>query len=115
MTEVLLVCDSEGQLIEVSASGHAGFAVRGSDIVCAAESALLRTVMQVLEESEEVIVQKNISSRGKVFFRVVNKGVSKDRLICTADFIRCGMKSLAEEYPAHVQFREKIVEISTED
>ena len=51
MTEVVLVCGREGEFRRVSASGHASFAARGKDIVCAAETVLLRTALEVLQKS----------------------------------------------------------------
>ncbi|MBQ3686796.1 MAG: ribosomal-processing cysteine protease Prp, partial [Treponema sp.] len=98
----------DGCLKEVSARGHAGFGKKGQDIVCAAESFLLRTAIAVLESSPGcLILAKDASRRGELFFRVVERGcVSVDRLRCVADFIRDGMQSLSEEYPECICFRE---------
>lgn len=108
MTQVVLTCSADGCLKEVSARGHAAFGKKGRDIVCAAESFLLRTAMEVLESSAcGLILAKDVSRRGELFFRVVERGsVSVDRLRCVADFIRDGMQSLSEEYPECVRFRE---------
>ena len=108
MTQVVLTCSADGCLKEVSARGHAGFGAKGRDIVCAAESFLLRTAMAVLESATGgLVLAKDASRRGELFFRVVERGnVSADRLRCVADFIRDGMQSLSEEYPECVCFRE---------
>ena len=78
MTEVLLVCSKDGCFKSVSASGHAGFASKGKDIVCAAESMLLRTAMEVLEQTENVALESDVSERGKLFFSAECKDSSKD-------------------------------------
>ena len=105
-----MVCDDRGSFRSLEASGHAGFAGRGHDIVCAAETCILRTALQVLEQTEGVLLNKNDASRGTLAFSVEVKSSSQlleERLKCTADFIRAGIKGLAEEYPEHVLLREK--------
>ena len=52
MIEVLLVCGKDGAFKSCNASGHAGFAAKGKDIVCAAVTELLRTAVQVLQKTE---------------------------------------------------------------
>jgi len=107
MTDILLVCSKEGCFKSVKASGHAGFAKKGKDIVCAAETIVLRTAMEILEDTKGVVVNADVASRGNLAFSVeVSECSSKERLICTADFIRKAIKSLSEEYPEYVQLRE---------
>ena len=110
MTEVLLVCSKDGQFKAVSAEGHAGFAVKGSDIVCAAETVLLRTVMEVLETDRNLVLKTEKSSRGTLALSVEDvkneDALLKERLKCTADFLRQGLSSLASEYPQNVRLRE---------
>ena len=107
MTEVLLVCSGDGCSRSCRATGHAGFAAAGTDIVCAAETAVLRTAMQVLERTEGVRFFADTSSRGYLAFRVErDASASAERLVCTADFIRAGISGLAAEYPRHVRLRE---------
>jgi len=104
--QVLLVCGKDGSFKSCTASGHAEFAVKGKDIVCAAVSSLLRTAIQVLEKS--IVVKTETPSRGNLAFCVedLSQSCNKERLVCTADFIRSGIKSLSEEYPMNVQLRE---------
>ncbi len=110
MTEILLVCSKNGEIISLEAKGHAGFAEKGRDIVCAAETMLIRTAIQVLEKTEGIKVNTDAASRGSLAFSVETEAGfnQKDRLICTADFLREGLKSLSLEYPDHVQLRETI-------
>lgn len=109
MTSVLLVCDRTGAFKRCSAEGHAGSGVRGRDIVCAAESHLLRTAMAVLEETEGLNLLSDASKRGSLAFSVEIECPSSaldERLKCAADFIRTGMRMLSGEYPEFVQLRE---------
>lgn len=109
MTDVLLICKAGGAFDSLRADGHAGFLKRGSDIVCAAETMLFRTVLSLLEKTDGLEVKKDISKRGSLFFCVKGGGTrSVERLVCVADFIREGMQSLAEEYPRNVRFNEVV-------
>jgi uncharacterized protein len=50
MIQVIIIRDNEGVIREFSVNGHAGFAESGSDIVCAAVSAVAYTAVGALEE-----------------------------------------------------------------
>lgn len=108
MTEVLLVCGKKGEIRSLSAKGHAGFARKGKDVVCAAESVLVRTAIQVLEGTEGIRLRTDAASRGSLAFSVETQAgfCNEDRLICTADFLREGFATLSQEYPKFVQLRE---------
>ena len=105
MTEVVLVCGREGEFRRVSASGHASFAARGKDIVCAAETVLLRTALEVLQKSPELEVSFDAGKRGHLSFQA--SGNSRERLCCVADFLREGLGELSKEYPGNISFREE--------
>ena len=104
-----MVCDENGLFKSLTASGHAGFSTKGKDIVCAGISILLDTAMEVLLNTEGIVLEKEIACRGKLAFHVASfeSVVSiSERLRCTADFIRQGISSLAKDYPAYVVLRE---------
>ena len=115
MTEVLLVCRANGAFRSCRASGHALFASRGNDIVCAAETIILRTAMDFLEHSCGILVTKDTASRGKLLFcaevsetvPLEQRFVALERLKSVADFIRIGIGSLSGEYPKNVRLLEK--------
>ena len=109
MTHICLVCGADGLFRSCSATGHSGFAVAGSDIVCAAVSVLLRTTLQVLTEHFGAAVKTDFSSRGKLAFYVEDiSGKEYCRLIYAAEFLRNGFRSLQEEYPEYISLREEI-------
>ena len=110
MIEVLLDCKSSGAICSLSAKGHAGFAKKGKDIVCAAVSSLLRTTAKVLEETGGIqLSETNFSERGNLAFCVHQTDSSDlvtERLKCTASFVRNGLILLQNEYPEHLILRE---------
>ncbi len=111
MTEIVLVCSKDGCFRACTAKGHAGFAAKGKDIVCASETTILRTALDVLEKTDTLTVKAEAPSRGQLAFMVEEgEPLNRDRLICVADFIRCGVKALSDEYPDNISMREIIEE-----
>lgn len=111
MIEVLLECKEDGSISSLSAKGHAQFARKGKDIVCAAVSSLLRTTAKVLEETSGIeLIKTSFNERGNLAFSVLRKDCSGDlteRLKCVSDFVREGISLIEDEYPEHVILREK--------
>ncbi|MCR5606215.1 MAG: ribosomal-processing cysteine protease Prp [Treponema sp.] len=110
MTDVLLVCTKSGAFFSLKAEGHSGFASSGYDIVCSAITFLLRTTMQVLDETEGIRFYADTSLRGNLAFRVEVQGDISEklesRLECIADILRKGLTSLSKEYPKYIKLRE---------
>ncbi|MCH5294704.1 MAG: ribosomal-processing cysteine protease Prp [Treponema sp.] len=112
MTRVCLVCDSCGRFRRVSAEGHAGFAAKGKDIVCAAETSLLRTALAFLENTGGILVRTGQSGRGSLSFSAEHgteplEAAVSERLRAGADFLRIGLGDLAHEYPRCIEFCER--------
>ena len=105
MITVNLVLGIRGNLIAVDAAGHSGAGKRGTDIVCAAVSVLLRTTLQVLaEHSDSLIVKSKAPERGVLAFRV-NAFTETDLpfLQYAAIFLREGLDFIAKEFPQAVK------------
>lgn len=112
MTDVTLFYGNDGLFSGLTASGHAGFAVKGNDIVCAAVTVLLRTAMQLLSESECVKLTADTAKRGELQFSIIREGTTPEtesRIACIRDFLKSGLESLVREYPRNVQLHESIV------
>ncbi len=78
--------------------GHADFAPRGQDIVCAAVSALIYALVAALEEKDAV---REVQIRPGQVSVAGTEG-------CTAEFrvVRCGLAQLAARYPQCVHLEE---------
>lgn len=103
MIELTLCLKDDGRLVSCSASGHAGYAEAGADIVCAAASILLRTAAESLSRTGRVEV--SAPSRG-VFGFVVDEGMGEAAAFAGL-FLQCGLSGLAREYPEYVLLHEK--------
>ena len=110
MTVVTLSCGKSGAFINCKANGHAGFSQRGSDIVCAAISVLLRTAMQVLSHNENVSLNFEAPERGSMSFSIEAKTENLEtetQLKCIGDFLRTGILALTKEFPKNVILMEE--------
>lgn len=104
MLRIRVQLDSTGLLTGVSAKGHAGFAPKGTDIVCAAASVLLRTVARTFETAAGFQIDGGTEKRGELELSVSaaddadadwGRGV-------TEMFVR-GIDDLSQEFPEHIK------------
>ncbi len=110
MIQVLLVITKEGELVSCKAEGHALFSKKGSDIVCAAVTTLLRTTLSVLESYDFITLEASAPVRGTLSFHIKKKhedgkgckASDSSLLIYAKDFLEKGITTLCNEYPEHV-------------
>ena len=104
MIRILLVRSKDGLLQSCSAEGHAGFAKKGKDIVCASVSNLLRTVVMLLEKEEAVELEEKSSGRGSLAFSVKNyssdENSSNESLLkYSFEILNLGIGQIQKEFP----------------
>ena len=110
MISVVVVRGRCGNLVSAEASGHAGKGTRGTDIVCAAVTVLLRTTISVLSASG-LVLEAGTAGRGSLAFRVTAFAEGDvSLLVYAADFLVEGVGSLARESPEAVEMRVERVE-----
>ena len=73
----------------LTVEGHAGYAPKGQDIVCAAVSALVYALIGTLEETENA---------AEVILRPGYAAVEAREKTAAFDLVRCGLGQLAERY-----------------
>ena len=78
----------------LTVEGHAGYAPKGQDIVCAAVSALVYALIGTLEETENA---------AEVILRPGYAAVEAKEKTAAFDLVRCGIEQLADRYPEFVQ------------
>ena len=98
---------SDGERVRrLEACGHAGFAPKGQDIVCAAASMLMETLVYQLAGSEEAeCCAYNEPTGPRVSVRL--KGSLDPADLNAMEFAKTGFSLLAEKYPANVRFEDK--------
>ncbi len=88
------------------AEGHANYAPKGSDIVCAALSCLLRTVLEQLQSQKTLVVKTDIPDRGMLAFSVEEFSKDDEFLLkYVSDFLKTGIGQLVQEFPEHISLR----------
>ncbi len=84
---------------EVKVSGHANYAVSGSDIVCAGVTALIQTLIKSIEDLTEDKIEYEISpGRADIKYRNLSE---KSRTLVDSFFI--GVSMIADEFPDYVR------------
>ncbi|MDR1098870.1 MAG: ribosomal-processing cysteine protease Prp [Treponema sp.] len=99
MIEIKLALDEAGLLRSCSVQGHAGAGKRGTDVVCAAVSVLIRTALRVLADKPGLTVRGEAPARGSLWMEAAYTPEGRDFLSTTGLFLTQGLKSIAEDYP----------------
>lgn len=105
MTSVLIERSKTGVLLGCTAKGHAGYAGRGSDIVCSAVTVLIRTTLQVLSGLPAVNLETDSSTRGFIRFKILNgfPSAMEEKLKYAGDFLQVGLESVARDFPDNLK------------
>lgn len=84
---------------EIKTSGHANYAVSGSDIVCAGVTALAQTLIKSIKDLTDDKIEYEISP-GRVDIKYGNLS-EKSRTLVDSFFI--GVCTIADEFPEYVR------------
>lgn len=101
MIKVVAKKDSEGNITEISASGHAGYAKHGKDIVCSAVSTLFQSTLIGLMEVVKADVYYKIDD-GEMLIRPNDKNINKDIINALLDTLELSLKVISEDYPKYL-------------
>lgn len=103
MIRVLVRREASGDVVGLSVSGHAGYAPRGRDIVCAAVSALAQTALLGLRRVGASFELDETGGRIAIALAPGEGQRSRDVLATTA----LGLAAIAERYGEFVSLREE--------
>ena len=105
MVSALLFRDGSGSYSGFSLKGHAGFAKRGEDIVCAACSVLAINTANALEALAEMPLDiREKEGLLEVFFRKS----PDEKAVLLMDALAMGLKGIEQEYgKKHLKVEEK--------
>lgn len=86
--------------------GHAGYAPRGQDIVCAGASMLMETLVYVLADCDEAeCCAYNEPTGPRVSVKLTGSIFQTD--LTAMEFAKTGLALLAERYPANIHYEDK--------
>jgi uncharacterized protein len=93
---------ADGCLLSLGATGHAGDALAGANIACAAVTVLLRTTARVLYSAGAVEPGGGAEAPGRLQLCVAAGTVARDWLQGVTDCLLRGVRDLAAEFPREV-------------
>ncbi|WP_067932990.1 ribosomal-processing cysteine protease Prp [Alicyclobacillus kakegawensis] len=102
----MIVCDVtevNGRIHQFRLRGHAGYADVGSDIVCAAVSALVTNAINSCEALLRVVPECT-DDGDELFCRLPSHRISAETDLLFRSMV-LGLEQISEQYPRHVQVR----------
>ncbi|MDR0552343.1 MAG: ribosomal-processing cysteine protease Prp [Spirochaetaceae bacterium] len=108
MIEIDAALDESGIIRSLRAQGHAGAGARGSDLVCAAVSVLVRSFLRVTEGRNGIEVRADAKNEGFAAFEArADTDAGRDFLFAAGEFLVEGLRSVAEEFPQNCRIKIK--------
>ena len=101
MIKIEAVLEPDGTLRACKAAGHAGAGKKGSDIVCASVSALIRAAVSTLSGKKGITLRYGAPERGEIWLEADYEAEGKDFLFAVGQFLINGLSSVAQEYPGN--------------
>lgn len=102
MIEVTIKENTSGYISGIIVKGHAGYAQKGADIVCAAVSILTFSTLEALKKHYYVDIRED---DGLIECHVLNPGKASNLIVET--FVN-GIKALTEQYEEYVKWKLQI-------
>lgn len=88
---------------EIYAKGHANYAERGKDIVCASVSILLYTLIESIDKSDLSAPPVATFESGETLVRVKPKKENKGKICAVFSVVENGLKLLEKNFPENVK------------
>ena len=105
MIRIVAYRDNQSRWVGFSAAGHSGYAEEGSDIVCAAVSALTITCVNSLDALLGVTpeIEGGEDGRLKAMVTIPADTETAGRVQLLFDSLMLGLKQMAEDWPKYVK------------
>lgn len=103
MVQIQLEIGEDGTF-EIHAKGHANYAERGKDIVCASVSVLIYTLIESIDESDLSTPAVIDVREGETLIRVKPKSENRGKICAVFEVIANGFELLQKNFPKNVKF-----------
>jgi uncharacterized protein YsxB (DUF464 family) len=113
MIHVWVQRNQDDEILEITVDGHADFADRGFDIVCAAVSALSIGITNSIEKFLDIKLNPTDEGEEGFMWIQVPKGLSPeqmDQLQLLLKTLSFSLKGIADQYSEFVRYLEDIIE-----
>lgn len=96
-----------GKIVKVSARGHSGLSEYGSDILCAAASALIQTAYLATADISGDVKYKRNDEKGEFEFTVPSECTDRHDVDVVLRTLTIGLKDLQSGYPQNIKLEEQ--------
>ena len=103
MVQIRLEIGEDGTC-EIHAKGHANYAERGKDIVCASVSMLIYTLIESIDENDLSAPAVIEMREGETLIRVKPKSENRGKICAVFEVIANGFKLLQKNFHENVKF-----------
>ena len=103
MTNIVFYRKS-GKIIGFQSKGHAGYGMRGTDVVCASVSALIINTINSIEQLTQDRYDSNVNDRrATIDFRVDGEASAQTDILFNS--LELGLNEIAKAYPGNVSIK----------
>ena len=102
MTNIKLYARRGGDIFGLQVKGHAGFGVRGTDVVCASVSILVINTINSIQKLTSDKCNEKVNARKATIDFEIDGVVSKESKL-SLDSMKLGLDNIATEYPGNVK------------
>ncbi len=92
----------DGPRLRLKVTGHSGAAVKGKDLVCAAVTSLLFTLVGGMEQEVQATVEGTFED-GLCDVEVAVEAARQAEFAAISRVFRFGFEKLAQNYPSHIR------------
>ena len=103
MTNIVFYTKS-GRITGFQSKGHAGYGMRGTDVVCASVSALIINTVNSIEKLTKDTVDEEVNyKKATIHFRIIGDVSHDSELLLNA--LELGVAEISREYPGNVSIK----------
>ena len=108
MTSITFYVRSDNTIIGLQSKGHAGYGIRGTDVVCASVSILIINTINSIETLTNSKYMEKINDKRATIEFQIDGAVNKEAALLFKS-LELGIKGIADDYPGNVSIKYKEV------
>ena len=102
MTNIKLYARKGGDIFGLQVKGHAGFGVRGTDVVCASVSILVINTINSIQKLTSDKCNEKVNSRKATIDFEIDGEVSRESKVLL-ESLKLGLEAISKDYPGNVK------------
>ena len=102
MTNIIFYARKDGTIFGLQSKGHAGFGVRGTDVVCASVSILTINTINSIQKLTSDKCNEKVNSRKATIDFEIDGEVSRESKVLL-ESLKLGLEAISKDYPGNVK------------